>query len=123
MSADLRTVAKFSDLVEAELARNRLDDEGLNAVIANDITTNVMGLGYTTGGIELLVPAAELDRARGVLADFAREIEAKKEPPPADAITAELPLPEMRPGPQTPEELEAQPTFIEDLTERAYKAS
>jgi hypothetical protein len=123
VSADLRTVTRFADLVEAELARNRLVDEGLNPIIANDISTNVIGLGYTTGGIELLVPAAELDRAQAVLADFAGEIEAKKAPPPREAITAEPPVLEMQEPPPTQAELDAQPTFAEDLVERAYRAS
>jgi hypothetical protein len=120
MPADLRIAAKFADLIEAELARGRLNDEGLNAVIANDISTNVMGLGYTTGGIELLVPAEELDRARAVLADFAKEIEVKKQPPPPYAITAQPRLPEAE---ETPEEIAARPNFAEDLVVRAYRAS
>src|SRR5262249_31093040 len=120
MPADLRTAARFADLIEAELARGRLNDEGLNAFIANDLSANVMGLGYTTGGIELLVPADEFDRARDVLADFAKEVEAKKQPPPPHAITAQPRLPETD---ETPDEFAARPNFAEDLVVRAYRAS
>src|SRR5262245_47941320 len=119
MPADLRTAARFSDLIEAELARNRLSDEGVNAVIANDITTNVMGLGLTSGGIELLVPAEELDRAQEMLDILAKEIAAKKEPPPY-AITAELPPRDLA---ETPEEIADRPNFAEELIEYAYRAA
>jgi hypothetical protein len=96
MSADLRTIATFSDPIEAELVANRLDEEGIATAISGDATNSAFsGLGYMAGAIDILVPAAELERARTILADFAKEVEAKKHRPP-HAITAAPPIAEMQ---------------------------
>lgn len=91
MAAELQTIASFSDPVEAELVASRLDEEGITADVIGDLTNNAFsGLGYTAGRIDILVPTAELERARAVLAEFAKEIDARKHRPP-HAITAEPP--------------------------------
>lgn len=122
MSADLQTIARFSDPIEAELACGRLLDEGLSAVITGDITANAFSLGYMTGGIELSVPGAEKDRAIKVLTDFAKEVATKRNPP-KEAITAEPPLPALVEEPLTEEEVAALPNEAERITERAFRAA
>jgi hypothetical protein len=119
VSADLQTIARFSDPIEAELARSRLENEGVVAVVTGDVAFSLFGLGR---GITLLVPATECERAETILSDFAKEVEAKKNPP-KEAITADPPLPEMQEVPLTPEEIAAQPTFAEELTNFAFRAT
>jgi hypothetical protein len=119
---ELESIARFSDPIEAELARSRLADEGLNATTVGGEAGNMFGMSYTTGGIDLLVPAEDRDRAESILADLAKEIDARKHPL-KEAITAERPLIPAGEEPLTPEELAAQPTYAEVLTEYAFRAS
>src|SRR5580700_7555502 len=104
----------MNDSIEANLARNRLLDEGLNAVLSGDITNNPIGIGYSAC-IDLLVPAAELERARSVLQAFAKEIDARKHRPD-EAISAEPPV-------ETVEDPFTTATFDEKLTRYAYRAA
>ncbi len=114
MSADLRTLARFSNQIEATLAENRLLDEGLNPVIGGDITNNTLGLGYTSV-IELLVPATELEQARAILDEFSKEVQTRKDRP-KEAITAE-------PPDEPVEEPGLAPTEEEQMVQRAFRAS
>ena len=123
MSADLRTIATFSDPIEAEFVANRLEEAGIAVAVSGDMTASTFsGLGYMAGGVDVLVHASEIDRARTVLEEFSKELEAKKHRPP-HAITAAPPIPEMEEeiapgtGPDSPT------TSEEDLTDRAFKAS
>lgn len=121
MSADLQTIATFSDPIEAELVANRLDEEGITTALSGDVMSSTFsGMGYMAGGIDILVPAAELDRARTVLAEYAKEIESKKHPPP-HAITATAPMTESQGDesgterPYTDEERAIQRAFIASI--------
>ena len=121
MSADLTTIATFSDPVEAELVAARLEDEGIAAVVSGDLMSSTFsGLGYMAGGIDVLVPAAELDRARTVLSNFAKEIEARKNPSPT-AITAVPPVPEMEADEPSAPDLPVNSN--ERRIERAFRAA
>jgi hypothetical protein len=60
----LVTVGTFTLAYEAELARNLLEAEGIQAVVAADIA----GALLPTGEIRLQVPADEAGRATGILA-------------------------------------------------------
>src|SRR5262245_9680830 len=64
------TVATFGDLVEANLARNRLETGGVQAVLA-DVETVAMiwSLDNAVGGIKLQVRAADAEQARAILAE------------------------------------------------------
>ncbi len=65
---DLVTVAKFRTPAEAELARERLELEGIVAFCSNAMAVGVMPfLGNDLGGVELKVPKSELERAREIL--------------------------------------------------------
>ena len=67
MSDDLVTVATFSDLPEAELARERLELEGIRAFVLEAQTAGVMP--YVTGstGIRLQVKPGDAEQAREIL--------------------------------------------------------
>src|SRR4051812_5239965 len=70
MTDDLMTVASFGSPVEAQIARNRLEAEGIPAVLGDDGAVNM--LGFTTGAlgaVKLLVASADVRRAREILAD------------------------------------------------------
>ncbi len=122
VSADLVTVARFSDPVEAELARSRLIDEGLSAVVTGDVAGVMFGMSYSTGGLDLLVSAEHKERAVALLADLAKEIEAQKDAP-KEAINTDPTRPAFQDEPPTLEELAAQPNSAEQLVERAFRAS
>jgi hypothetical protein len=119
MSANLQTIAHFGDPMEAELACARLQDEGVNAVVTGHEVGGIFGPGFTLGGLQLMVPAEECERAEGILTDLAKEIEARKHRP-KEAIMAEPPPDEV---PETPEDIAARPNAAEEMTERAFRAS
>jgi hypothetical protein len=59
-------LAEFPSTVEAEFAAARLRDAGLH-VMTNSPAAGVFGAGFAgpvVQGVRLLVPAAEIDRAR-----------------------------------------------------------
>jgi hypothetical protein len=64
---ELSTVMTFSNRPEADLARERLEGEGVEAFVMDDMTSGVMP--YVTGvaGIRLQVPTEQLEKAREVL--------------------------------------------------------
>ena len=64
---ELTTVATFSSTAEAELARERLGLDGVQAFVLDQITSVVMP--YATGGgsVRLQVPTEEVERARDIL--------------------------------------------------------
>jgi hypothetical protein len=65
----------FSDPVEAELARGRLQGEGIAAFVVGEIAAGA--LTWTNnlfGGVQLMVPAEQVERAREVLAAISDEI-------------------------------------------------
>ncbi len=64
----LATVATFADVAEAELARERLEIEGLTAFVIGAQTAGVMPfLTNAMGGVRLQVKPADIDRAREIL--------------------------------------------------------
>jgi len=64
----LVTVASFPDVAEAELAKERLELEGIRAFVIGGQTAGVMPyLTGSTGGVRVQVDPKDLDRAREVL--------------------------------------------------------
>jgi hypothetical protein len=64
----LVTVASFSDVAEAELAKERLELEGIRAFVIGAQTAGVMPyLTGPTGGVRVQVDPRDLQRAREVL--------------------------------------------------------
>src|SRR6516162_8231661 len=68
MSRELVTVATFNDPVEAAMARNCLESEGVSAILVDEQTIATdWGLGNAIGGIKLQVSAAQLEKAEFLL--------------------------------------------------------
>ncbi|HEY5146920.1 MAG TPA: DUF2007 domain-containing protein [Polyangiaceae bacterium] len=65
---DLITVASYPDAAEAELAKERLELEGVAAFVIGGQTAGVMPfLTGPTGGVRLQVGRLDADRAREIL--------------------------------------------------------
>ena len=65
---DLVTIATFPDGPEADLARERLELEGIRAFVLDDATAAVMPfMTPSTGGIRLQVAPEDAERAREIL--------------------------------------------------------
>ena len=65
---DLVTVATFPDVAEAELAKGRLQLEGIAAFVIDAQTAGVMPfLTGSTGGVRLQVRAENAEQAREIL--------------------------------------------------------
>ncbi len=66
--SDLVTVAAFADVAEAELAKERLELEGVLAFVADAQTAGVMPyLTSTTGGVRVQVRPEDAEKAREIL--------------------------------------------------------
>jgi hypothetical protein len=65
---DLVTVAAFADVSQAELARERLELEGITAFVIDGQTAGIMPyLTSATGGVRVQVKPTDSDRAREIL--------------------------------------------------------
>lgn len=66
---DLVTVAAFPDVAEAELARERLELEGIRAFVVGAQTAGVMPyLAHASGGVHVQVEPKDIERAKEILA-------------------------------------------------------
>jgi hypothetical protein len=78
MSDEMVLLAIFGNPVEAELARARLEDEGIRAAVMGATSGDLFaGMGVGVSNVQLLVPAAERERALRVL-DAAESALAKE---------------------------------------------
>lgn len=71
MTTEARFVplATFANGFDADIARALLEEEGI-PVLVKGPNVGMFGLGFqgaTVGGVELLVPSPELDRAKALL--------------------------------------------------------
>jgi hypothetical protein len=64
---DLATVATFNNTAEAGLAKERLENEGLDAFIIEGVAGGVMPYLMQGGGIHLQVRQEDLEQAREIL--------------------------------------------------------
>lgn len=65
---ELVTVASFHSLIEADLARSRLEAEGITVFLAGEQVAQAMPYLFgAAGGIRLLVPKSEAEAALSVL--------------------------------------------------------
>jgi Putative prokaryotic signal transducing protein len=70
MSETYVTVAGFGESVKAEIARGRLESEGIPVFLSGDLTANTFsGFGSVGGSVELRVPAEHLARAIRILGE------------------------------------------------------
>jgi len=65
MPDELTTVATFSNTAEADLAKERLELEGITAFVVGEITSSVMP--YVAGRVALQVGTADAAQAREIL--------------------------------------------------------
>lgn len=73
MTADWVALAAFDALPAAEIVRGRLNVEGIACVL---VDRSLLQLGIVADGIELRVPAAQIEQARSVLAqDYSGELD------------------------------------------------
>ena len=64
---ELTTVATFSTRAEADLAQERLGNEGVDAFVMDEMTSGVMPYLTSAAGIRLQVPTDQAEKAREVL--------------------------------------------------------
>ena len=64
---ELTTVMTFSNRPEADLACERLQSEGVEAFVMDEVTAGVMPYLMGAAGIRLQVPTEQLDKAREIL--------------------------------------------------------
>src|SRR4051812_44538032 len=89
MDDDLITVATFGDALTAEMARNRLEAEGIRAMVM-DRETSAMAwhLTQAIGGVKLLIAARDEDRAIEILERLRHHSEDDDEGDESEAIVA-----------------------------------
>jgi hypothetical protein len=75
MDETVVTVATFGDTLQAELAKAKLESEGIVSVVHEDATHQLYG--YATGGVRLQVKESERERAAGLLGLAEREPKAE----------------------------------------------
>lgn len=103
MSQDFVTVQTFSNPILAHAARNRLEEEGVRAFLANEaFVSTVWYLSNAAGGIRLQVAAADAERAVALLDEEPSEEDEQERQARAGA-----------------EETEPSTTYREQLAERA----
>jgi len=66
MSDKLVTIAEFADYIEAEMAKQLLDDYGIKSVVTEENTANLYPIS-SVAGPELQVLEKDAERAREIL--------------------------------------------------------
>ena len=80
-------VASFSQPVEAHLARTKLESEGIPCMVGDENLVRVDWLlSNAVGGVKLMVPATELERAREALRPRPRLVVVSNDPPEGEMI-------------------------------------
>jgi len=81
MTEKLVTVARYTDYMEADLARQTLEDEGIKAFVMGQNSGVAWGV-PPVNGIELQTPESQAQEARGILeatsgheADWSKELD------------------------------------------------
>jgi len=65
---ELVTVATFSSVLEAEMAKERLESEGVAALVADGGAGGVMPFLASSSGVRVQVAETEVERAKEILA-------------------------------------------------------
>ena len=80
-------VASFSQPVEAHLARTKLESEGIPCMVGDENLVRVDWLlSNAVGGVKLMVPAGELERAREALRPRPRLVVVSNNAPEGELI-------------------------------------
>jgi hypothetical protein len=116
MNDEFVTLATFGNALEAEMARNRLEAEGIRALILDRETASMAWhLTQAIGGVKLLVAPADEDRAALILDHPAERLDRSE----ADAIVSQEDLDKV--APLSPDEPDEPPTERELNAGRAFK--
>ena len=81
------TVATFTTPLEAELARGRLDEEGIEAFVADgELVTADWTMSNAVGGVKVRVAPEDANRARAVLAEPVEDPDDYEAPTEVEAL-------------------------------------
>lgn len=69
-TSDWQCIATFSNIQQAYIAAGMLRDNGIEAILPDDVMSSVYPMTITWAGINLLVPAGQADTARALLDRF-----------------------------------------------------
>ena len=72
MSDKIVTLATFVDLLQSELAKVKLADEGIESFVSEDAVHSLYG--YAMGAVKLLVKESDVERASEILKDDGQPI-------------------------------------------------
>lgn len=64
---ELVTIAQFPTTAEATMAKNRLAEEGIEAVLADENTGDLFHLAASFGEVKLMVPSEHVEQAKKIL--------------------------------------------------------
>ncbi len=65
---DLITIAKFSETFEANIVKGRLEEEGIECLLQNELIVNTIWMSSdAVGGIKLKVNPSDVQRAKEIL--------------------------------------------------------
>lgn len=78
MEEEIVTVATFGTVLEAQLARNRLEAEKIPAFVSDDATVGLWNLGGAFGVVKLQVAEAHVERAQEILDLHCAELSAEE---------------------------------------------
>ena len=79
MNEKLITIARFDNYIEAELAKQRLEDEGITAFVAGENANNVYGGVPAVSDIELQTPESQAEQALRLLEANASQKDGRSE--------------------------------------------
>ena len=65
---DWKCIATYATIQEAYIAAGRLRDNGIEAIIPDDVMSSVYPMTLTWESVNLLVPAGQADTASAILA-------------------------------------------------------
>jgi len=70
MSGKLATIAKYYDYLEASMAKQALEDNGIAAIILGENLCNAVGIAPALALVELQVDTDDIEAAMEILKDF-----------------------------------------------------
>jgi len=89
MSGELKTVATFIDLTQAQGARSALESAGVESFLRDENTGSIdWGLMPALGGLRLEVRSVDVERARQVLAPLLSEKQESEDPEEIEHLEA-----------------------------------
>jgi hypothetical protein len=124
MDDPLVTVATFGTPLEAELARNRLEEQGIAAVVADAETVGTLwSMGAALGGVKVQVKESDLGEARLILASRPGRVSGPADDYGLEERVQEGSRPRLRQRRVREEDEEAAESESDATAARAWKAA